>query len=693
MYTRAEDGVLRAAIEIAIDDGFHIYDSFLMNPDAVGLPTSFEGKGEGLTWGDFVLPKPHLVEQSPGVSIEEHTGTIVAYAAATMASEASAGNAEVRIDGQICDANFCLMFGESLKSKGKGTDAMFAAFPAKAMPTAIEAVDGAVEEAGSIAVAEGAGQDDHAGELEFDWEPSFAFEHIDARLILTTDYTNVEARIQVAMDEGYHVYHGPDMSDLGGEDAIGIPTTLSFEENDIAWGPTVYPKPHAYTDGTGTVVQVHENKVEFVVRGVVGPDGDVEAIVAKLNGQICDDSACLLMGLTLEADEVIEIDELPPLAVQTSDDEGVLVDGAAGPVEGALGGPGEDEPQTPLWQFLLEALFWGFITLLMPCTYPMIPITISFFTKQAATREGSALPLSLAYGAGIVLIYVLIAVAVGPTIVIWAVNPWFNLFIAVMFIVFALSLFGWINLQPPAFLMQAAGKASTTGGYLGVFLMGLTLVLTSFTCTAPFVGTLLARGAGEGYGRIIIGMTVFGLTMATPFVFLSLFPSRVSKMPSAGAWMNTLKVFLGFVEIAAALKFLSNVDLSWHWGFLSMEVFLVLWGGIFMVAAFFLLGKINLKGEEDGAIGPGRMVGGLVTFLFSVYCFFLIGGFKLDPLMAAFAPPYSTAPKTVSLGGGGPAESFYEEGLHPIIKDDHDLALSDAIDKHKLVMINFTGVF
>ncbi|MGK0220067.1 MAG: thiol:disulfide interchange protein, partial [Planctomycetota bacterium] len=227
------------------------------------------------------------------------------------------------------------------------------------------------------------------------------------------------------------------------------------------------------------------------------------------------------------------------------------------------------------------------------------------------------------------------------------------------------------------------GKASSTGGLVGVFLMGLTLVITSFTCTAPFVGSLLASGAQQGAMHTALGMGVFGLTMATPFVLLSLFPSRLKSMPNAGAWMNTLKVFLGFVELAASLKFLSTADLAWGWEFISKEVFLLAWGSIFLVAAAFLFGWINLKGEEDGAISPGRLVGATATFVFGMYSLFLIGGYKMDPLMLAFAPPYSTAPERAAGESGSKS--------HPIVKDDYEDAVSQAKDKQKALLVNFTG--
>ena len=160
-----------------------------------------------------------------------------------------------------------------------------------------------------------------------------------------------------------------------------------------------------------------------------------------------------------------------------------------------------------------------------------------------------------------------------------------NLVIGALFFYFAFVLFGFITLQPPRFLLDVAGKASSTGGYLGVFLMGATLVVTSFTCTAPVVGSLLALGAqGGDYGRLVLGMAVFGLTMAVPFVFLSLVPGKLQAMPRSGEWMNTLKVFLGFVEVAAALKFISNADMAWRWEWLSRELFLYTWAGVLLMA-------------------------------------------------------------------------------------------------------------
>jgi thiol:disulfide interchange protein DsbD len=262
--------------------------------------------------------------------------------------------------------------------------------------------------------------------------------------------------------------------------------------------------------------------------------------------------------------------------------------------------------------------------------------------------------------------------------------------IGVCFLVFALMLFGVMTLNPPRFLLNVAGSASQKGGYLGVFLMGATLVVTSFTCTAPFVGTLLSTGASSGgVVRIALGMAVFGLTMAVPFVFLSMVPQRVKALPKSGEWMHTLKVYLGFVEVAAALKFLSNTDIQWQWGILSRELFLGLWAALFAAAAAYLFGCIRIKdeyGQEDSAtVSPKRFVVGVANLLFAVYCAYGMLGNRLDQAMTALIPPYSNRIAVVGSGGG------QAEVGHVFIEDDFDGALVRARKENKLLLVNFTG--
>ncbi|MFH0943930.1 MAG: protein-disulfide reductase DsbD domain-containing protein, partial [Planctomycetota bacterium] len=351
----------------------------------------------------------------------------------------------------------------------------------------------------------------------------------------------VSLKIELRIGDSYYVY--------APTSPAGLPAEVEFEpmEGLEPVGEMALPDPVVKYD------EIFEEDVhlyfkqailrqQFRVSKEVVP-GEL-SLSGTLTGQACDESTCTNESLPFKA--VLKV---------------VAATAGAGAEQGAASPPGVGEPvenvggedlgTLPISAFLLLAVFWGFITLLMPCTYPMIPITISFFTKQAIAREGRVLPLSLAYGAGIVLVFILIGVALGAPIITFAQHPVTNLAIGSLFLIFALVLFGAIDLQPPRFLMAVAGKASTKSGLTGVFLMGATLVVTSFTCTAPFVGSLLSVGAADGdIGRIVLGMGVFGLTMATPFVFLSLLPGRLQQMPRAGEWMHVLKVFLGFVELA-----------------------------------------------------------------------------------------------------------------------------------------------
>jgi thiol:disulfide interchange protein DsbD len=328
-----------------------------------------------------------------------------------------------------------------------------------------------------------------------------------------------------------------------------------------------------------------------------------------------------------------------------------------------------------LWSLILLSIAGGLFALAMPCTYPMIPITFSFFTKQAERMQGKVLPLALTYGIGIVLMFVLAGVAVGIPIIAFAQHWATNLVIGVAFVVFALSLFGFFTLQLPQFVTNAAGKASTTGGLVGVFLMGATLVVTSFTCTAPIVGALLAGVAKGGYGRVAFAMAVFGLTMAAPFVFLALLPARVKALPKSGEWMHTLKVSLGFVELAAALKFLSNVEVARGWQVLPREVFLMTWAFTFVLLALFLFGLLGHRGEPVTGTSATRTTFGIASLGFAFYCLFGTMGFALDPVMTAFEPPYRLRP--------------VDE--HTIVKDDHDAAVALAVREKKYVLVNFTG--
>lgn len=360
----------------------------------------------------------------------------------------------------------------------------------------------------------------------------------------------------------------------------------------------------------------------------------------------------------------------------------------------------------------------GLLALVMPCTYPMIPLTISYFTKQAERRGGNVLPLALAYGAGIVLVFNVIGWAFARSIGPFAAHPVVNLVFGIAFAVFALSLFGLFEIRLPSFLNRFAGSAASAarnwlagppgaaragdapGGagagsgrgpsgdilaYAGVFVLGTTVVVTSFTCTAPILGALLAFAIqGGDLARVTIGMTAFGTTIAVPFVLLSLFPARVRSLPKAGEWMHTLKVSLGFLQLAAALKFLSNAEHAKGLEIFPRELFLAWCAAIFLVWGLYLFGAVRLKGEAAEGVGPARMLFGLAAVGFAAYLGLGVLGFRLGIVIEALAPPYSAA----RLEGGAP-----EAGpVRALVEDDLDAGLSLARATGKRALVNFTGV-
>ncbi len=493
----------------------------------------------------------------------------------------------------------------------------------------------------------------------------------------------VRSAIELQIAEGWHLYH----TELGPPDAIGKPTVITMAGNGIEWSPAVFPSPKRLEqpglgeDGKDTWIWGHEGRVVVRIDGSLTAPATGNDVAASITGLTCkDDGMCVPYRAELVSEGPGD-DLLFVASPATAQPSTVAPDDTA-KAAAALSGE-----QLGLGQFLLLAVAGGLFTLLMPCTYPMIPITISFFTKQATMRNGKVAPLAIVYGLGIVAIFVFIGVVLGSLIIPFATNPITNLLIGLLFLIFALTLFGALDLPVPSFLLDAAGSASQSGGYLGVFLMGAALVITSFTCTVPFVGSLLSVGAQQGQLlRIALGMAVFGLTMAIPFVLLSLLPGRLGAMPRSGEWMHHLKVFLGFVEIAAALKFISNSDLVWGWGFLTRELFLVLWFGIFLAAALYLFGLVRLEGDS-AEIRPMRMSGALVTLLFSLYCGYGALGHELDSVMTAIAPNYSRplAGTSQSSAGQRPADS------HTIVVDDYDAARETALQQARPLLVNFTG--
>lgn len=339
--------------------------------------------------------------------------------------------------------------------------------------------------------------------------------------------------------------------------------------------------------------------------------------------------------------------------------------------------------------FLLLALVAGLAALLAPCVFPMIPLTVSYFTRHSHSR-GEAVRMALLYGASIVgtftglgLVLALLVGAAGAQQV--AANAYVNLAIGVVFVVFGLSLLGLFEIRVPSRLLNRVGQGERRGGAVGVLFMGLTLTLVSFSCTVPFVGGLLAATVGGAWFWPAVGMLVFSATFALPFVLFALFPRALGALPRSGAWMNTVKVTLGFVELAAAMKFLSQADILLGVGVLSRPLVIALTAVLFVLCGLYLLGKLPLNGEALPALGVGRM---MAAVLFLGTALYLLPGLVGAPtgLFDAYLPPRRATDFTVGAGATAAPDPQWLEGEAGLAR-----ARTLSAQSGKPIFIDFTA--
>ena len=363
------------------------------------------------------------------------------------------------------------------------------------------------------------------------------------------------------------------------------------------------------------------------------------------------------------------------------------------------------EEKQDLWTIFFVAFASGFFALLTPCVFPMIPMTVSFFTKQsknlAVGRRNAIL-----YGIFIVVIYVLLGSLVtgifgADALNALSTNVWFNLVFFLLLVIFAVSFFGAFEIMLPNSWANAVDRKADRGGIIGIFFMALALAIVSFSCTGPIVGTLLVQAASEGGLAPILGMLGFSLAIAIPFALFALFPGLMNSLPKSGGWLNSVKVVLGFLELALAFKFLSNADLVLQAHILEREVFLAIWIAIFGAMAFYLFGKIRLSHDSPLThISSGRLILGLFVLSFTLY---LIPGLWGAPLklISGFPPPlnYSESPYGVGYSKGSVAgltegELPEEAELGPyqlVTFTDYDAGMAYAKAENKPVLIDFTG--
>ena len=362
------------------------------------------------------------------------------------------------------------------------------------------------------------------------------------------------------------------------------------------------------------------------------------------------------------------------------------------PVNACGGTGGENSSKKSLWGIFVLGFIGGLIGLVMPCTFPMIPLTVSFFTKKSGSKQ-QGIKNAFLYGFFIFLIYVLLSVPfyfldAGNSGILNTIstNAWLNIGFAVVFIAFALSFFGLYEIGLPGNLSNSVDAKSSIGSISGIFFMALTLAIVSFSCTGPILGTLLVGALTDGAFPLTVAMAGFGLALGMPFALFALFPNWLSTLPKSGGWMNTVKIVFGFLELALALKFISNADLVKHWGLLKREIFFGLWIVTGTALVLYLFGILKFAYDPPPKKLSGLRIG--IGIFFLALTIYLVPGitntkYANRALISGFPPPL-----TYSIYGHG---SVKGKGVEANVVNDYEKALQLSKEQHKPVLIDFTG--
>ncbi|PVW12622.1 protein-disulfide reductase DsbD family protein [Marixanthomonas spongiae] len=510
------------------------------------------------------------------------------------------------------------------------------------------------------------------------------------------------------IDEGWHLY-SQDVPEDG-----PIPTVFTFEENkNYELVGSVAEEEGITTDDPvfGMRIKFFGNSAEFRQRIKV-LSNELSLVKGEVEFMVCDDTRCLppsYVDLEFNLNDFTEASEdaanaVVPKKHNTEQDEVKADKPAVKKIE-------KEEKKAErkgLWSIFFIAFLSGFAALLTPCVFPMIPMTVSFFTKQSKTRA-KGIKNAIIYGISIIVIYLLLGIAVtaifgADALNAMATNVWFNVIFFLLLVVFALSFLGAFEIMLPNSWLNKVDSQAGKGGLIGIFFMALALALVSFSCTGPIVGTLLVEAASKGGIAPMIGMLGFSLALALPFALFAAFPGWLNTLPKSGGWLNTVKVCLGFLELALAFKFLSQADLVLQLHFLEREVFIAIWIAIFGAFALYLFGKIRLPHDSPlEYISVGRLSLGLLVLAFTIYMIPGLWGAPLN-LISAFPPPldYSESPygvgnSKVAVGSGPQQEQDIPEGAHLLAPhqilafNDYDKGLAYAKKVGKPVMLDFTG--
>ena len=504
-----------------------------------------------------------------------------------------------------------------------------------------------------------------------------------------------ELTFKAAIEPGWHVYsmYTPE----GGPMA----TVLSFEENGKGvelLGKATENKPKKEWDAVFKVDVLSFENEYVITQKIKVTDPALATVTGTIEYQACREGQCVMF------DEAFTVK---------------VKEGAAKETVKAAPAAKEAQKDDSLWGFFWIAFVAGLAAVVMPCVFPMIPMTVSFFMHGDANKA-KAKAKAIFFSLSIIAIYtalgLIISMLLGPDFINWLSTNWVpNLFFFVIFMIFAASFFGAFEIVLPSWIVNKSDAQADKGGYVGAFFMAFTLVLVSFSCTAPIVGTVLVEAARGSILRPIIGMLGFSIAVALPFGFFAFFPSKLSNLPKSGGWLNSVKVVLGFIEVALGFKFLMVADQTYHWGLLDREIYIAIWVTIFTLQGLYLMGKIKFAHDSELThIGVPRLAFIIATFTFVVY---LIPGMFGAPLkaLAGYFPPQETIDfdinrivrenvKQISVNGVAATSNARSEACEaPKYSDflhlahgldgyfDYEQALKCAQAQNKPLFIDFTG--
>ncbi len=499
----------------------------------------------------------------------------------------------------------------------------------------------------------------------------------------------VTVTLKAAVEPGWHLYalEQPPGGPIATTIKVAEGSPLAIEGDIKSQPPISEPDPNFIVDGKPLITKFYKDAAEFGITLKASENVSADSIAIDVRFQLCNDTVCL--PPRIKRVNVIGEEDVRRTGGLNTASTANTPDAAATPFA-------FQQTPTEIWPFIWLAITLGALSLLTPCVFPMIPITVSYFTSHASGSRSKAVRLATIYSLGIIatftLIGMLLAIFVGAAgINLFAANPWINILIAGIFLFFAFNLFGAYEITiPSSILTRLDGLTRSTegegSGIIGALLMGLTFTLTSFTCTSPFVGTILVAASQGDWQMPLLGMLAFSTVFALPFFVLALVPQWASSLPRAGGWMNSVKVSMGFLEVAAAMKFISNVDVVWKWGFFTREVVLAVWIAIGIILAIYLLGKFQLSHDsKPERIGAFRLASAVVSLAISIYLITGLFGARLGELEAFLPPDISGNPTRSLMGGTGGGQDLQW------IKNDYEAALAKGRAENKRVFLDFTG--